>query len=218
MQKESTYRNHYKTNPRTKNTIIIFHISTFYKTYESDAILLSQLFWFKVTIQDWFNSIWFSDTSQFYLDRLEYAGYGFVVLELEKNWTISVLRQYKWTKSLDMSVSTDIFQWLLDNILYIYERYNNIINITQSNERKNTWEKRIPFETFQWILDEISHINEKYSTTLRLIQPFDLPFLDNTPQRTEEIKDIYFRKSIVDDDIIKKLEEKNKPKEKALIE
>ena len=217
MQKETTYRNHYKTNPRTKNTIIFFHISTFYKTYESDAILLSQLFWFKLTIQDWFNSIWFSDTSQFYFDRLEYAGYGFVVLELEKNWTVSVLRQCEWTKSLDMNISTEIFQWLLDDIIYIHERYNNILQITQSNKWKESWENTVAFETFQWLLDEISHINEKYSTTLRLIQPFDLPFLDSTPNEIEKIKDIYFRKSI-DDDIIEKLENKNKPKEKVLIE
>lgn len=216
MQKETTYRNHYKTNPRLKNTIIFFHILWFYKTYESDAILLSQLFWFKLTIQDWFNSIWFSDSSQNYLDRLENADYWFVVLELQKDWNISVLRQNEWTKSLDINISSDTFQWLLDDILHIHKKYDSILNINQPNKWTKLIDTEVSFGTFQWLLDDILRIHDKYNTTLRLIQPFDLPFLNNTQKEKYQIKDIYFKKKN-DDNTIEKSETDNKQTEAVLL-
>lgn len=215
MHKETTCRNHYKTNPNLKNTIIFFHILWFYKTYESDAILLSQLFGFKLTIQDWFNSIWFSDTSQNYLDRLEDAGYWFVVLELQKDWNISLLRQNEWTKSLDINISSETFQWLLDEILHIHEKYNSMLHLTQPKKWEKLSDTNITFETFQWLLDDISRIHEKYNTTLRLVQPFDLPFFNTNQKEKNQIKDIYFRKKI-DDNIVENLEAKDKQTENVL--
>lgn len=144
MQKETTYRNHYKTNPRLKNTLIFFHTNQFFKTFESDAILVAQLFWFRVTNQDGFNTVWFSDSSEIYLNRLEDAGYAYVILELEKNGKVSVLRKNYWNRSLDLNVSFETFQWLLNDIFHLYEKYSTTLRLVQSFElpiKENTENK-----------------------------------------------------------------------------
>lgn len=112
-------------------------MSGFYKTFESDAIIISQLFWLKITLQEWMQTVGFLEKSTNYFDLLEAAWYSYVALKINKDWNISVLHSHEWNKILELN---------------------------------------IPFENFQWLLDDILHIYEKYSTCLRLIQPLDLPF------------------------------------------
>lgn len=131
MQKEITYRNHYKTNPRTKNTIIFFLMSGFYKTFESDANIISQLFWLKITLQEWAQTASFLEKSENYFERLEDANYSYVALQINKDWNVSVLRKHEWNKSLEINIPFDIFQWLLDDLRHIQEKYSTYPRLIQ---------------------------------------------------------------------------------------
>lgn len=131
MQKETIYRNHYKTNQRTKNTLIFFLTSGFYKTFESDAIIVSQLFWFKITLQEWLQTVWFLEKSTSYFDQLKDAGYSFVALKINEDWNVSILRNNEGNKVLDLSIPFENFQWLLDDILHLYEKYSTCLRLIQ---------------------------------------------------------------------------------------
>lgn len=125
----------------------------FYKTFENDADIISQLFWFKITNQDWAQTAWFLESSTNYFDRLEEAGYSYVSLELSKDWNISVLRKNEWEKTLDLNVPVEIFQWLLEDIQRICDRYKTSLRLIQPIDLPfTTWNKEniesesIPFE------------------------------------------------------------------------
>ena len=129
MQKETTYRNHYKANPRTKNTLIFFLMWWFFKTFESDATIVSQLFWLKITIQEWLQTASFLEKSDNYFEHLEDADYSYVALQINKDWNVSILRKHEWHKSLELNVPFENFQWLLNDILRIYERYSTCLRL-----------------------------------------------------------------------------------------
>lgn len=131
MQKETTYRNHYKTNPSLKDTLIFFRTAWYYKTFESDARLVAQLFWFKISLQEWLETTWFLETSKTYLDRLADAWYSYIILELHKDWNISILQRNIGTKSLEITVPLETFQSLLNDIYHICERYNTSLRLIQ---------------------------------------------------------------------------------------
>lgn len=131
MQKEITHRNHYKSDPNAKNTLIFFLMSGFYKTFDSDAIVVSQLFWLKITLQEWLETVWFLEKSTSYFDRLEDAGYSYAALQINSDWNVSLLRKYSWNKVLDLSIPFENFQWLLNDILRIYERYSTCLRLIQ---------------------------------------------------------------------------------------
>lgn len=131
MQKETTHWNHYKTYPRLKDTIIFFRTAWFYKTFESDAVLIAQLFWFKMTLQEWLETTWFLETSTTYLERLADAWYSYIVLELHKDWNISILHRNIGTKSLELTVPLETFQSLLNDISHVCERYSTSLRLIQ---------------------------------------------------------------------------------------
>lgn len=131
MQKETTYWNHYKTNPRTKNTLIFFLMSGFYRTFESDAIIVSQLFWLKITIQEWLQTASFLEKSDSYFERLEDADYSYVALQINKDWNVSVLRKHEWSRLLEINIPFDIFQWLLDDLRRLQEKYSACTRLIQ---------------------------------------------------------------------------------------
>ncbi len=103
----------------------------FYKTFNSDAITISQLFWLKVTLQEWVETVWFLEKSTSYFERLEDANYSYVALQMDKTWNISVLRNHKWSKSLEISIPSEIFQWLLDDLMRIHEKYSTFPRLIQ---------------------------------------------------------------------------------------
>lgn len=117
----------------------------FYKTFESDAIIVSQLFWFKITIQEWLQTVWFLGKSTNYFNQLEDAGYSYVAVQIKEDWNVSVLRNHEWNKSLDLSIPFENFQALLDDLFRIYEKYSTCLRLIQpldlpfkdENERKD---------------------------------------------------------------------------------
>lgn len=132
VAKEVTYRNRYKTNPRAKDYLIFFLMwSWFYKTFESDAIVASQFFWLKITMQEWVQTVWFLESSTNYFERLEDAGYSYVALKLQEDWNISVLRNYEWENNLDLNVPFETYQGLLNEILRIHEKYSVCLRLIQ---------------------------------------------------------------------------------------
>lgn len=106
-------------------------MSGFYKTFESDAIIISQLFWLKITIQEWLQTVWFLEKSTNYFTQLEDAWYSYVALKINEDWNVSVLRNHEWNKTLDLSVPFENFQWLLDDLLHIYEKYSTCLRLIQ---------------------------------------------------------------------------------------
>ena len=124
MQKEIKHRNHCKTIPERKNVFLFFLISWFYKTFDSDAVIISQLFWLKITIQEWARTVWFLEKSTSYFDQLDNAWYSYVVIKVSEDWNISRIRDHRWNKELELNIPSEVFQWLLDDLKRIYERYS----------------------------------------------------------------------------------------------
>lgn len=131
MQKETIYRNHYKTHPNLANTIIFFHMSWFYKTFDSDARVVSQLLGSKIIKQDWVDTASFLETSTYYLERLEDGMFSYVILELSKDGNISILRRFTWNKPLDINIPLDVFQNLLNDIQHLHDKYSTSLRLIQ---------------------------------------------------------------------------------------
>lgn len=103
----------------------------FYKTFESDANIISQLFWLKITLQEWLQTVGFPEKSISYFERLDEADYSYVVLEIAKDWNVSVLRKNEWSKLLEINIPFEIFQWLLDDLKHIQEKYSTYPRLIQ---------------------------------------------------------------------------------------
>lgn len=131
MWKETIYWNHYKTQPHMKDVFIFFHIGTFYKTFETDAVILSQLFWFKITLQEGLRTAAFLENSTFYLERLKNADFSYVVLELQDDGNIATLHKNVGNRSLDLTIPLDTFLWFLSDIQNLHDRYATSLRMIQ---------------------------------------------------------------------------------------
>ena len=132
MQKEAIRRNHYKTQANLKDTFIFFYGAWIYKTFESDATIIAQLFWFQLKLSDWLTSVSFADNnSRFYFNRLSDAGYSYIALEIWKDWNVSTIQRNIWYKPLELTIPLDTFQSLLKDVLQIYERYSTAMRLIQ---------------------------------------------------------------------------------------
>lgn len=115
--------NHYKTLPEWKDKLIFFVTWTFYSTFWSDAIFLSQIFDFKIVNKAWADSVWFPTISwEKYFSALENAWYSYVVILVE-NSEHSVVKYYIWDKPLELTIPIEVYNWLLKELKDLIHKY-----------------------------------------------------------------------------------------------
>ena len=103
MKVEEIWRS-WKAVQRMKNYIIFFSVKRqpFYRAYETDAEVLSYLFWFKIWQQWDTKYVWFpKDSGKKYFSALKDAGYSFVVVhDVEWDGNRKAIAKNDWTKNL----------------------------------------------------------------------------------------------------------------------
>lgn len=115
--------NHYKIRPEWKEKLILFVNGSFYSTFGSDAVFLSQLFGFKIIMKSGSQSVGFPIAwSDKYLQPLESAWYSYVIILVEDSKQ-SIMKYHLWDKSLEISVPIEIYNWLLEELRELLQKY-----------------------------------------------------------------------------------------------
>lgn len=148
----------------------------FYRAYETDAEVLSYLFGFKIGQQWDTRYVWFPKNSgKKYFSALKDSWYSFVVVhDVEWDWNRKAVVKNEWTKSLDISISRDVFLQFKSELKFILSKYN-WLNIWENNS------KTIPFKIFNQFLDEFDDVVKKYKMSWNILLSnltWDIPDLD----------------------------------------
>ena len=177
MKVEEIWRS-WKAVQRMKNYIIFFSVKRqpFYRAYETDAEVLSYLFWFKIWQQWDTKYAWFpKESGKKYFSALKDAGYSFVVVhDVEWDGNRKAIAKNDWTKSLDISVSKDVFNQFKNELNLALTKYDWV----------NAWvqeQKEIPFKVFDWLLDDLDEILKKYKMSQNILSSnisWNIPDLD----------------------------------------
>ena len=177
MKVEEIWRS-WKAVPRMKNYIIFFSVKRqpFYRVYESDAEVLSYLFWFKIGQQWETKYAWFpKDSGKKYFSALKDAWYSFVVVyDAEWDWNWKAIAKNEWTKSLDISVSKDTFTQFKNELNFSLSKYDWINSGVQN-------QNEISFKIFNHLLDDLDEIIKKYKMSQNIMTSnigWNIPDLD----------------------------------------
>ncbi|MDR2416011.1 MAG: hypothetical protein LBD75_05400 [Candidatus Peribacteria bacterium] len=126
-----TCRNHYKAHPDWKNKIIFFIVGGFYRTYESDATLISRLFGFQVQVQGGMRMTGFPATSsEKYFDLLRQEDYSYVLLQLADE-KIQLIDSYEGSASLEITVPIEVYSGLLEEMKSLLTRYEAVVRVVK---------------------------------------------------------------------------------------
>ena len=175
MKVEEIWRS-WKAVQRMKNYIIFFSVKRqpFYRAYETDAEVLSYLFWFKIWQQWDTKYVWFpKDSGKKYFSALKDAGYSFVVVhDVEWDGNRKAIAKNDWTKNLDITMSMDTFKQFKDELNFAISKYNRV-NPENNNE--------IQFKIFNQLLDDLDEILKKYKMSQNILSSnisWNIPDLD----------------------------------------
>lgn len=122
-----------------KNKIILFLSWMFYRTFESDARVLSDRFWFKIKVSWWYEQVWFPKNSlDKYLSELSKNNIWYLIYEKWDNDELQIIKDINWASDLKFNNK---------NLIYLENKLKKI-----NNNKDN----------FQYLLDDLEKLILKY--------------------------------------------------------